>query len=340
MLMHWLLAGMAVLAVAARPRSWRSALLAATAATLDVALQGAAAVPAALRVALPTFGFLALAVGIAVWAVRVGAVQVTAGALARAADGRPWRLFGLVCCLTAALTAVVSLDGAVVVMAPVVVELRRRLGAPVRPLLLGVVAVANGFSLAVPEGNPTNLVVVQHLGLSIADTVTRTAAPAVAATVVCAGAVAWRERRSLGGAAQEREPQPAVPRLASGLAGVARVGVQVTALLVCLLPLAAGTRFAAGSGLGPLVAVSLVTAAAAAIANNLPASAVVASWLAPGPAAYAAIVGLSVGALATPQGSVATLIAGDLAGSEPYTRALAPAAAASVLAATLLVWVT
>src|SRR5581483_10544637 len=120
----------------------------------------------------------------------------------------------------------------------------------VRPLLLGVVAVANGFSLAVPEGNPTNLVVVQHLGLSIADTVTRTAA--------------------LAGAAQEREPQPAVPRLASGLAGVARVGVQVTALLVCLLPLAAGTRFAAGSGLGPLVAVSLVTAAAAAIANNLP----------------------------------------------------------------------
>ena len=48
---------------------------------------------------------------------------------------------------------------------------------------------------------------------------------------------------------------------------------------------------------------------AAALANNLPASVSVGSLLGAGPSAYAATIGLGVGALATPQGSVATLLA-------------------------------
>jgi hypothetical protein len=46
---------------------------------------------------------------------------------------------------------------------------------------------------------------------------------------------------------------------------------------------------------------------------------------------------LAAGALATPQGSVATLIAADLAGAR---RRRSPLAAAAVLAATLLLWTT
>ena len=62
-----------------------------------------------------------------------------------------------------------------------------------------------------------------------------------------------------------------------------------------------------------------------------------------GPAAYAASIGLAIGALATPQGSVATMIATDIAGPDAPPlpmRRLAPLAAAAVLIATLLLWTT
>ena len=55
------------------------------------------------------------------------------------------------------------------------------------------------------------------------------------------------------------------------------------------------------------------------------------SLLTAGPGAYAALIGLTVGALATPHGSVATMIARDLAGEGgglPPTT-LAPAAGSS-----------
>ena len=68
-----------------------------------------------------------------------------------------------------------------------------------------------------------------------------------------------------------------------------------------------------------------------------------ASLLAAGPLAYAATIGLAVGALAAPQGSVATIIAADLAGptTPPLTtRRLAPLAIAALLAATLLLKAT
>ncbi len=60
-----------------------------------------------------------------------------------------------------------------------------------------------------------------------------------------------------------------------------------------------------------------------------------------GAPAYAASVGLAVGSLATPQGSVATLIASQLAGSTApplKVRRFAPLAAIGVLAATLVLW--
>ena len=88
-----------------------------------------------------------------------------------------------------------------------------------------------------------------------------------------------------------------------------------------------------------LLAVAGGTAAAAALANYLPVSASVAALATAGPGAYAALIGLSVGALATAHGSVATLIARDLSGDRrPWTRARAPASAAAVLLATVLLW--
>jgi hypothetical protein len=60
-----------------------------------------------------------------------------------------------------------------------------------------------------------------------------------------------------------------------------------------------------------------------------------------GPLGYAASIGLAIGSLATPQGSVATLIAADAAGAAapPFpTRQFALIAAGSLLGTTLLLW--
>jgi len=68
-----------------------------------------------------------------------------------------------------------------------------------------------------------------------------------------------------------------------------------------------------------------------------------ASLLASGPPAYAAAVGLAVGSVATPHGSVATLIASQIAGDQApplRARCLVTLAATGVLAATALVWAT
>ena len=66
-----------------------------------------------------------------------------------------------------------------------------------------------------------------------------------------------------------------------------------------------------------------------------------ASLLAAPAPAYAASIGLAVGSLATPQGSVATLIAAQLAGDDApplRVRRFAPLATAALVAATLMLW--
>ena len=96
-------------------------------------------------------------------------------------------------------------------------------------------------------------------------------------------------------------------------------------------------------GLPGLLLVASAVAVASALANNLPVSVSAAGLLASGPPAYAAVVGLAVGSVATPHGSVATLIASQLAGDDApplQARLFATLAAAGVLAATALLWAT
>jgi di/tricarboxylate transporter len=79
----------------------------------------------------------------------------------------------------------------------------------------------------------------------------------------------------------------------------------------------------------------------AALVNNLPASVALGSVLGASPLpAFAALVGLSVGALATPHGSAATMIAFDRAGERPdrrrYLSLWVPTAALATAAATAI----
>ena len=98
-----------------------------------------------------------------------------------------------------------------------------------------------------------------------------------------------------------------------------RITVQVAGLVILAQALGLHPPSPTALTLPTLLAVALGTGAIAALINNLPASVWAASLLAAGPLAYAATIGLAVGALAAPQGSVATIIATDLAG--PTTTA-------------------
>ena len=125
-------------------------------------------------------------------------------------------------------------------------------------------------------------------------------------------------------------PRPVVP---------IRLAVQLTGLLVLIGVLGEPHRLSAATGAKAIVVLALIVGVAAGIANNLPVSVSAGSLLSAGTSGYAATIGLGVGALATPQGSVATLIAADLAGPAAgalTVRRLAPLAAAGVLAAALV----
>jgi arsenical pump membrane protein len=391
-------AAIALGAVALRPRSAPAAALAGACALTELLFGrvSAAAAAGALWTVLPVGLFLAAAMALAAQASRCGLAERLADALARVARGRLGRLYALSCALCALLTLALSLDGAIVVVVAVLGELRRRHGVPLGPLLVGAIAVANASSLALPQGNPTNLLVMGRLGLGAGAFAARMCVPALLATLIAAGAPALRHRASLRG----RYPPPApggrslsgAQRRAAAAFGAAAVGAALSPLvglppwapmcvvaalalgierlrggvlarprlslrLLCqlaglLVVLEAAVR---GLGLGgpaalpaslpALLSVALLAAIAAALANNLPASAAAGGLLAAGAGGYAALIGLSVGALATPQGSVATLIAHELVGPgvpgtsvAEHLRTLAPAALLAALAATVWLW--
>jgi arsenical pump membrane protein len=377
--------------------SWRSAAVALAAAAVAQPLAGwqAHALVVVLAAVLPLACFLTAAIWLASFAEQAGLAERLAAGLARLAGGRMSILYLLVCTVCALLTATISLDGAVVLMVPILLALARRGEWLFRPLLVGTIAVANAFSLAVPQGNPTNLVVMARLHLSGESFVVHLFLPGLAAALVCASAQALLSRRALGrryppavrdlGRPSSREllaagavalaavaacaapwigippwwPLCAVAALAYGAARALgravprpaaplRTCMQVAALLLLLAPLRAAFsgRLPGGVSIAVLLAVGAAAALAAGLVSNLPASAVFAGLLgAPSLSVYAGLAGLSVGALATRHGSVATAIALERAGNEAgelrsgaYLKLFAPAAAAATVLATALVW--
>jgi arsenical pump membrane protein len=379
-ILHLILALIAVGLLVLRPRSAAATCVLAVLAALDVAL-GARIGPVTSVVA-PLLAFLAAALTLAQVVERSGLAARTAGLLALAAGGKTLVLYALVCLLCGVLTAAVSLDAAVVLMVPLLLSLANRFGAPMKPLFLGVVAVANVASIAVPQGNPTNLVLINKLGLSPIAFTAHMLVPGLVAAALSAIGVALSERRTLTvGYKLSRPQQTALSRpelhavLSLAAAGMAawvaplfgltpwwpftgtvvlalaadrcrpqvifpwRIAIQIGAMLIVVSALGLKPPSIPVGLLGLLItAVGL--AVAAAILNNLPASVWAGSLLNAG-TGYAASIGLAIGPLATPHGSVATLIATDLAGDAAPTipgLRLALITSIALAAATLLVW--
>ena len=344
-----------------------------------------------LRLLLPLTAFLIAAVWLARFAEQAGLAERAAASLLRAARGRRGGLFALACLLCCGLTAAVSLDGAVTLMAPLVLTLARGVPELRRPLLLGTVGAANASSLAVPQGNPTNLIVMQQLGLGPADFSAHLVLPALGATLVCVGAVAVAERRALRGHVRvevARGGRLSRPELAAagglGLAGVAGVAApwlgvgpwwalcgaaalafvgakalrlptprlavpwrvlgQVGVLVLAFEAFGGSLRppLPGGGSAGALVALALAAGLLAALANNLPASVALGGLLGAAQLpAFAALAGLSVGALATPHGSAATMLAFDRAGERVararYLKLWLPTALVATAVAALVI---
>ena len=338
MLSRFILAAVAVGAVSLRPRSSRWAAVALAAGAVSAGLAGGAVAVATVEATAPMLVFLAVALAAAGLAERGGLSEGAAVRVASWGRGSTRRLYLLVCAVAGVLTCVVSLDGAVVLMVPLVRSLARRCRVVSAPFFLGAVAVANAASMAVPEGNPTNLVVMSRLGISPAAFVGHLFLPGLVAAVVCALLPLRRlgDRRYLverEGGDRDARPVLVVPW---------RIGAQIAGLLGALGGLLPAVSLHRG-GLAALLTVAGGTAVASAALNNLPVSASVAALATAGPGAYAALIGLSVGALATAHGSVATMLARDLAaddGERRWTRSWAPVVAAAIACATVLLWAT
>src|SRR5947199_6173049 len=121
LIFHSILALAAVAVVARRPASVRGAAAAALLGALDVA-SGAPLTPA-LPVVAPLAAFLGAALTLAGIVHASGLVERAAALVAAAARGRAAIAYVLVCVLCSGLTAIVSLDGAVILTVPVVLVL-------------------------------------------------------------------------------------------------------------------------------------------------------------------------------------------------------------------------
>jgi arsenical pump membrane protein len=230
---HSIVALLAVVGFILRPNGKLAPAALGAACAIEIAL-GASILPAVRGVA-PVVIFIGAALTLSSMLERAGLADRTAALLAHGARGRLPALFALTCAACALLTSVVSLDGAVVLMVPVLVALRRTCGAPFTAFFTGVVVVANVASLALPQGNPTNLVVMARLGLSAGEFTAHMLLPGLAAALAAALLVAVVERRSLAGSFEppERVGQPlsAPERTAVVALGIAAAAAWLAPLL-------------------------------------------------------------------------------------------------------------
>ena len=192
-----ILAGLAVAAVARDPNGRASVACVGALGLLSAAL--GAPLLSAVGAVLPVLLFLAAALTLAAASDRAGLAERAAARIARLAGGRTAVVYALVCLTTAAATTALSLDGAVVLTVPLVLALARRHGLPLPPLLIGTVVVANAVSVAVPQGNPTNLVVIERLDIEPSAFLGDMLVPGLVGALACAVAVALMERRALAG---------------------------------------------------------------------------------------------------------------------------------------------
>jgi arsenical pump membrane protein len=151
----------------ARPWGWPEALAAVPAAAILIAIGAISARQAADEVAglSGVVAFLGAVLVLAKLCDDEGLFEAAGAAIARGRVGSGG-LLRRVFVISSLITAVLSLDAAVVLLTPVVLAAVRRLRTPVRPYAYATAHLANGASLLLPVSNLTNLLAFHTANIS------------------------------------------------------------------------------------------------------------------------------------------------------------------------------
>ena len=249
----------------ARPHGWPEAVVAAPAAVLLI-VAGVIPIHAAADEVgrlLPVVGFLAAVLVLARLCDDEGVFRAAGAWMARSSAQNPKRLLPFVFGVSAATTAILSLDTTVVLLTPVVLATVRMLGVSARPHAYAVAHLANSASLLLPVSNLTNLLAFTTAGLSFVHFAALMALPWLAAVAVEFTMLRWVFRRELSeppvaAVAQEQPPVPvfALAVLALTLAGfviTSTLGLSPAMAALCGVLALAARRLRRGT-LGNLVA--------------------------------------------------------------------------------------
>lgn len=295
--------------------------------------------------AWPAFALVAGLLLIGATAAREGLFEET-GALAARVRGGGTVLLTSLLLVTAAITAVLNLDTAVVFLTPVLLHAARQRGLGEAPFLYGAVFMANSASLLLPGSNLTNLIVLanDHVsGSTFAIHLWPAWVVAVAVTIAFLALVFRRQLQPAVAAVPERPPfrpgagtagivvatalvlgltQPALPVLAAGIATALFGRLPVRSAVRSANPLllggvlavavALGTLARAVSGLGGLAAhtgrwtTAWLGVGAAVLVNNLPAASVLAAHAPAHPRAL--LLGLDLGPNLAVTGSLSAVL--------------------------------